>query len=148
MIVGVGSDICDLRRIAAACTRHDSAFARRILHSQEWQVYLSRCGAGATLGCVREPKHAPLPSPRAIAWLGTRFSAKEALSKALGLGLRAPFTWHSCAVLNSPSGQPVVQCYGALLAYVQARQLQFHISLSDERDYACSFVVASRIAAG
>lgn len=79
-----------------------------------------------------------------MAYLATRFSAKEAFSKAIGLGLHSPMTWRRCEVLNLPSGQPYLQLHDELAAWFEARQLCAHVSVTDENDYATSFVVVER----
>ena len=126
MIYGVGADICDLRRIAATLERRGERFAEKVLGPQEMQVFLAR----------RLRVQA-----RGVRYLGTRFSAKEAFSKAIGLGLRMPMTWRACEILNLPSGQPHVVLHGELAAWFEARQLKAHVSVTDETDYATSFVV-------
>ncbi|HMQ71206.1 MAG TPA: holo-ACP synthase, partial [Rubrivivax sp.] len=78
---------------------------------------------------------------RGLRFLATRFSAKEAFSKAIGLGLRMPMTWRACEILNHASGQPYVRLHGALAAWFEARALRAHVSVSDESDYASSIVV-------
>ncbi|MDE2120802.1 MAG: holo-ACP synthase, partial [Betaproteobacteria bacterium] len=75
---GVGTDVCDLRRIEQVWARHGARFAERILGARERAVFEARRAR-----CER----------RGLAYLGTRFAAKEALSKALGLGLRMPMSW-------------------------------------------------------
>ena len=126
MIYGVGTDICDLRRIAATLERRGERFAEQVLGPQEMQVFLAR----------RLRVQA-----RGVRYLGTRFSAKEAFSKAIGLGLRMPMTWRACEILNLPSGQPHVVLHGELAAWFEARRLKAHVSVTDETDYATSFVV-------
>jgi len=126
MIYGIGTDICDVRRIDAALQRHGERFAQRILCEAEWRTYQARKARFAA---------------RAVRYLATRFSAKEAFSKAIGLGLRAPMTWHACEVRNAASGQPGIVLHAALLDWFEARHLQAHLSLSDDGDYAASFVV-------
>jgi len=79
-----------------------------------------------------------------VRFLATRFSAKEALSKAIGLGLRQPMSWHACEVGRLPSGQPVVVLHGALQVWFEARHLSAHLSLTDESDYAASFCVVEQ----
>lgn len=127
MIFGVGTDICDVRRIAAAQTRHGDRFAQRVLGPAELQVWRARG--------QRWPE-------RAVRYLATRFSAKEAFSKAIGLGLRMPMTWRHCEILNHASGAPYVLVHGSLHDWCAARDLRFHVSVSDESDYASSFCVA------
>ena len=126
MIYGVGTDICDLRRMAATLNRRGERFAEKVLGPQELQVFRARRARVETRG---------------ISYLGTRFSAKEAFSKAIGLGLRTPMTWRSCEILNLPSGQPHIVLHGELAAWFDARGLKAHVSITDETDYATSFVV-------
>jgi holo-[acyl-carrier protein] synthase len=126
MIYGIGTDVCDLRRIAASLSRRGDRFAEKVLGPSEMQIFQAR--------------RARVES-RGLAFLATRFSAKESFSKAIGLGLRMPMTWRSCEILNHPSGQPFIRLHGALADWFEARQLQAHVTLSDETDYVVSFVV-------
>ena len=126
MIYGIGTDICDLRRILATLERRGERFAQRVLGPAEIEVFRARR--------VRS-------EPRGISYLATRFSAKEAFSKALGLGMRMPMRWRDCEILNAPSGQPEIRLHGELAAWFEARGLRAHVSLTDETHYAASFVV-------
>lgn len=126
MIFGIGTDICDVRRIAATLARRGDRFPERVLGSEELQVF------GARRARVEA---------RGLSYLATRFSAKEAFSKAIGLGMRAPMSWRNCEILNAASGKPQISLHGALADWFSARQLQAHVSISDETDYATSFVV-------
>ncbi len=126
MIYGIGTDLCDLRRMGATLARRGERFAEKVLGPQELQVFRAR----------RTRVEA-----RGISYLGTRFSAKEAFSKAIGLGLRTPMTWRSCEILNLLSGQPHIVLHGELAAWFDARGLKAHVSITDETDYATSFVV-------
>ena len=126
MIYGVGTDICDVRRIAATFARRGERFAEKVLGRHEIEVFRAR--------------HANVAA-RGISYLATRFSAKEAFSKAIGLGLRSPMTWRDCEVVKAPSGKPQIRLHGALAVWFEARHLQAHVSVSDETDYAASFVV-------
>jgi holo-[acyl-carrier protein] synthase len=126
MIYGVGTDICDVRRVAATLARRGDRFAERVLGPREIEVFRARRARVASRG---------------ISYLATRFSAKEAFSKALGTGMRKPMTWRDCEILNAPSGKPEVHLHGALAAWFAARRLAAQLSLSDETDYAVSFVV-------
>ncbi len=78
---------------------------------------------------------------RGISYLATRFSAKEAFSKAIGMGMRMPMTWRACEVLNAASGKPEIRLHGALADWFAARRLVAFVSVSDESDYAAAFVV-------
>ena len=126
MIFGVGTDICDVRRIAATLARRGERFAERVLGPREIEVFRER--------------HAKVPA-RGISYLATRFSAKEAFSKAVGMGMRSPMTWRACEIVNAPSGKPLIRLHGALADWFAGRYLQAHVTLSDETDYAVSFVV-------
>ncbi len=129
MIYGIGTDICDVRRIRAALERRGERFAETVLGEEELAVYHERRS--------RWPD-------RAVRYLATRFSAKEAFSKAIGLGMHLPMTWRHCEILNSASGQPHVVLRRELAQWFAAHQLQAHITLSDETDYATSFCVVER----
>ncbi len=74
-------------------------------------------------------------------YLATRFSAKEAFSKAVGLGMRLPMTWRRCEIANAPSGQPLIVLHGDLNQWFEAQGLKAHVSVTDETDYAASYVV-------
>jgi holo-[acyl-carrier protein] synthase len=78
---------------------------------------------------------------RGVAYLATRFSAKEAFSKAIGLGIRMPMTWRSCEILNDASGKPHVRLNGALAEWFDRQRWQAHVTVSDETDYAATFVI-------
>ena len=129
MIYGIGNDICDVRRIRASLERHGERFAARILSDTELATWRSRS--------ARWPE-------RGVRFLATRFSAKEAFSKAIGLGMVMPMTWRNCEVANLPSGQPTIALHGALKDWFEARALRVHLSLSDETDYAASFCVVEQ----
>lgn len=130
MIYGIGTDLCDLRRVAEAVERRGERFAERVLGPQELEVYRAR---GARL---------PL---RGLRYLGTRFSAKEAFSKAIGLGMRWPMSWRSCQIVNEPGGKPSVALDGELAQWFAERRLVAHVSLTDEADHAAAFVVVERL---
>lgn len=130
MIYGVGTDLCDLRRMAATLNRRGERFAEKVLGPQELQVFRARRAR---------------VEARGISYLGTRFSAKEAFSKAIGLGLRMPMTWRACEILNLPSGQPHIVLHGELATWFEARGLKAHVSITDETDYATSFVVVETL---
>ena len=126
MIYGIGTDICDVRRIAATLARRGDRFAQRVLGPHEIEVFRVRRGRAEARG---------------IAYLATRFSAKEAFSKAIGLGMRLPMSWRACEVVKAASGKPQIRLHGALAEWFQTRGLRAHVSLTDETDYAASFVV-------
>lgn len=129
MIYGIGTDICDVRRIQASLDRHGERFARKILSDAELATWQGRS--------ARWPE-------RGVRYLATRFSAKEAFSKAIGLGMRMPMTWRLCEVGKLASGQPVIVLHGVLKDWFDARGLSAHVSVTDETDYAASFVVVEK----
>jgi holo-[acyl-carrier protein] synthase len=126
MIFGIGTDICDIRRIEATFQRQGERFAQKVLGEQELVIWQRR---GA-----RWPQ-------RGLRYLATRFSAKEAFSKAIGLGIRSPMAWQRCEILNLASGQPVIVLSGELKTWFEAQGLRAHVTVTDETDYAASFVV-------
>ena len=129
MIYGIGTDLCDIRRIRATLERRGERFAETVLGPTELQVYRQRSARWADRG---------------ISYLATRFSAKEAFSKAIGLGMRMPMTWRHCEVAKLRSGQPVIVLHGALKEWFEAQGLQAHLSVTDETDYAASFCVVEK----
>jgi holo-[acyl-carrier protein] synthase len=130
LIVGIGTDVCDVRRIAASLARRGDRFAEKVLGPQELAVWRARRARAESRG---------------IAYLATRFSAKEAFSKAIGQGMRMPMTWRACEILNLPSGQPVIRLNGELATWFDARGWRAHVTVTDERDYAASFVVVETL---
>ncbi len=129
MIYGIGTDICDIRRIKASLERHGDRFAHRVLGPTELKTWQAR---GA-----RWPD-------RGVRYMATRFSAKEAFSKAIGLGIRMPMAWSLCEVLNQPGGKPVIVLHGGLKDWFEARHLSAHVTVTDETDYAVTFVVVEQ----
>lgn len=129
MIFGIGTDVCDIRRIEATFERQGERFVQKVLGEQELATWQRRS--------ERWPG-------RGLRYLATRFSAKEAFSKAIGLGMRTPMTWRRCEILNLSSGQPVIVLHGDLKTWFEAQRLRAHVTVTDETDYAASFVVVER----
>ncbi|MGJ7493972.1 holo-ACP synthase [Variovorax sp. RT4R15] len=129
MIYGIGTDICDVRRIAATFERQGERFARRVLSDAEFKVWEGRRG--------RWPG-------RGLRYLATRFSAKEAFSKAIGMGMHMPMSWRLCEIANERSGKPVIVLHGVLKEWFEAQGLTAHVTVTDETDYAASFVVVEK----
>jgi holo-[acyl-carrier protein] synthase len=130
MIYGIGTDVCDIRRIESTVQRRGERFAQRVLGPDELKVFHARRERAAARG---------------LRFLATRFSAKEAFSKAIGLGIRSPMTWRDCQVLNEPSGKPVVKLSGPLAQWFAERGLKAHVTVTDETDYAATFVVVETL---
>ena len=130
MIVGVGSDLCDIRRLAAVLERHGDRFAVRCFTEVERAKAERRADRAGTYA--------------------KRFAAKEACAKALGTGLRAGVFWRDMGVVNRPSGQPTMQLTGGALARLRLivpprHEAVIHLSLTDEHPYAQAFVVIEAV---
>jgi holo-[acyl-carrier protein] synthase len=126
LIYGIGTDICDVRRIRASVERHGERFAAKVLSDAELKTWKARS--------ARWPE-------RGLRYLATRFSAKEAFSKAIGLGMRMPMSWKLCEIASERSGKPVIVLHGELKTWFEAQELRAHITVTDETDYAASFCV-------
>lgn len=126
MIVGVGADLCDIRRIQASLDRFGDRFRHRCFTPLE----IARS--------ERKPD---------AAWsYAKRFAAKEACAKALGTGMRRDVYWRDMGVVNRPSGQPTLALTGHAAEHLQrmtppGHRAEIHLTLSDEHPYALAFVV-------
>ena len=130
MIYGIGTDIIRIDRIDAALSRHGNRFAEKILGAEELVIFLRR--------------RAQL-SVRGLRFLATRFAAKEAFSKAIGLGIKMPMTWRAMQTLNAAGGKPIVATSGRLAQFMQTNQLSAQVSITDEADYAVAFVIVEKV---
>ena len=129
MIYGIGTDIVQISRVEAALERSGERFAEKILGPEELVKYHARRAKNEVRG---------------LRFLATRFSAKEAFSKAIGLGLRMPMTWRSAQMLNAPSGKPIIVCSGALDEFMRTHRLTAQVTISDEADYGVAFVIVTQ----
>jgi holo-[acyl-carrier protein] synthase len=130
MIFGIGTDIVQISRIKNALLRNERRFAEKILSAEELIIYRERKSRS---------------DERGLKFLATRFAAKEAFSKAAGLGMRIPMTWHAMQVLNEADGKPMVVLNGDLFDWMGERRLSAQVSMSDEVDYAVAFVIIERV---
>lgn len=122
MIFGIGTDIVEVARIAASISQFGDDFAQRILAESELMSY-QQSGIKAR-------------------FLAKRFAAKEAFSKALGTGLRAPATFQNIAVTHDDLGKPLLVFAPELQALLALKKIQHtHLSISDEKNLAAAFVV-------
>ena len=122
MIFGIGTDIVEVSRIEASIAQFGDEFAKRILADSEFASYQQS-----------------QIKPR---FLAKRFAAKEAFSKALGTGLRAPATFQNIAVSHDDLGKPILVLAKKLQAFLATKNItQTHISISDEKNLAAAFVV-------
>ena len=132
MIVGLGSDLTDIRRISDSLERFGDRFTRRLFTEVE-RTRSERKGDRA-------------------ASYAKRFAAKEACAKALGTGIRHGVFWRDMGVVNLPSGQPTMALTNGAKARLEAllppgATARIHLSLTDEPPYAQAFVVIEALAA-
>lgn len=122
MIFGIGTDIVEVSRVGASIEEFGEAFAARILAESELESY--------------QQSHIK------ARFLAKRFAAKEAFSKALGTGLRAPATFQNIAVSHDALGKPMLILAPELQLFLKNKNIsQMHISISDEKNLAAAFVV-------
>jgi holo-[acyl-carrier protein] synthase len=126
MILGIGSDLCDIRRIEETLDRFGERFLMRCFTDIERRRSDRRAGRAASYA--------------------KRFAAKEACAKALGTGLRAGVFWRDMGVVNLPSGQPTMRLTGgaaARLAHMTppGTEAFIHLTITDEEPIAQAFVV-------
>jgi holo-[acyl-carrier protein] synthase len=130
MIIGIGTDLCDIRRIERTIARHGDRFVDRIFTPAERRLAAQRANPAATYA--------------------KRFAAKEACAKALGTGFREGVFFRDLGVVNLPSGRPTMELTGAALCRLQAivpAGFAPHIDLAitDEYPLAQAFVVISAV---
>ncbi len=130
MILGIGSDLVDVRRIEEVIARHGERFLARVFTATE--------RARAERRARRAETYAK------------RFAAKEACAKALGTGMRAGVFWRDMGVVNLPSGRPTLKLTGGALARLQAItpagcEARIDLSITDEGPLAQAFVVISAV---
>jgi holo-[acyl-carrier protein] synthase len=126
MIVGIGSDLCDIRRIERSLQRFGDRFTHRVFTAGERARSDRRAARAASYA--------------------RRFAAKEACAKALGTGMRAGVFWRDMEVVNLPSGAPTMRLTGGALARLVAitppgHAVAVHVSLTDDPPLAQAFVV-------
>ena len=130
MILGIGSDLCDIRRIEQSIERFGDRFTHRIYTEGE--------RARSDRRAARAPSYA------------RRFAAKEACAKALGTGLSRGVFWRDMEVVNLPSGRPTMRLTGGALARLQAMtpegyEARIDLSITDDWPLAQAFVIISAV---
>ena len=125
MIFGIGTDVLQVSRIAHSLQRQPK-LPGRILGPEERLIYENRSSRNTARG---------------LSYLAMRLAAKEAFSKACGLGMHEPMGWKAIQILNKPSGQPEIIANNLMAQWLAERQLHSHISISDEIDYVVAFVI-------
>ena len=132
MILGIGNDICDIRRIESVLARHGGRFTRRVFTDAE------RAKAERRTERLRAGTYAK------------RFAAKEAASKALGTGFRQGVFHKDLGVVNLPSGQPTLRLSGGAAARLDAltppgHRAVIHLTMTDEYPYAEAQVIIEAV---
>ena len=130
MILGIGSDIIDIRRIEQTLERFGDRFTQRLFTDVERRKSDARAGRAASYA--------------------KRFAAKEACSKALGTGFRAGVFWRDLGVVNLPSGKPTLVLTGNAAARLAAitppgMRAQIDLSLTDDHPQAQAIVIISAV---
>jgi holo-[acyl-carrier protein] synthase len=133
MIIGLGSDLCDARRIARTIERHGERFLSRIFTPAERAKAERRANAVETYA--------------------KRFAAKEACAKALGTGMRGGVFWRDMGVVNRPSGAPTMKLTGGALARLESllppgHEARIEVSLTDEGPTAQAIVIIQAVPKG
>ena len=130
MILGIGNDIIDIRRIEKTIAKHGQRFVNRIYTDVEKRKSERRA--------QRIPSYAK------------RFAAKEACSKALGTGLSNGVYWRDMGVVNLPSGKPTMQLTNGAAAQLarmvpHGKQAVVHLTMTDEYPYAQAIVIIEAV---
>lgn len=124
-IFGIGIDIVQIDRVSSSISRHGDAFAKKILHANEFKKYTS----------LKYKER----------YLAKRFAAKEAFAKALGTGIVEGVTLPKIEVVNSKIGKPEIKLHGATQQKVNSHNIKsIFISISDEKEYAVAQVVLEK----
>ena len=129
-IAGIGTDLVKMDRIDRAWQRHPERFPEKILGADELRVFHARAARDRARG---------------VRYLATRFAAKEAFSKAIGLGMRMPMWWTRMQTLNAPGGRPRVVLSPPLSQWYAERYGTAHVSLTDESEYGAAYVVVESL---
>ena len=137
MIIGIGSDLIDIRRVEKVIERHGERFLSRIFTD-----------AARAKADRRVKSH-----NNYVATYAKRFAAKEACSKALGTGIRQGVWWRDMGVVNLPGGRPSMKLTGGALARLNkltppGHVAQIDLSITDDWPLAQAFVIISAVAAG
>ena len=133
MILGIGSDLIDIRRVEKVVARHGERFLSRIFTDVERAKAERRA--------------------RSIDTYAKRFAAKEACSKALGTGMRGGVWWRDMGVVNLPGGRPTLKLTGGALKRLESllppgHEARIDLSITDEYPMAQAFVIISAVPKG
>jgi holo-[acyl-carrier protein] synthase len=137
MIIGIGSDLIDIRRVEKVIERHGERFLDRIFTDVE----------------RAKAERRALNHKMVVATFAKRFAAKEACSKALGTGIRQGVWWRDMGVVNLPGGRPTMKLTGGALDRLLALtppgfEARIDLSITDDWPLAQAFVIISAVPAG
>jgi holo-[acyl-carrier protein] synthase len=125
MIFGIGVDLVEIERVHQVFSRYGERFLQRVLCAEEIEDFRR--------------------SSKPARFLASAFAAKEALSKAVGTGIRHPVTWRAINVRRDDLGKPILKMEEQLQRWMDERGIgASHLSLTDERGMACAMVVVER----
>ncbi|RLM08357.1 holo-ACP synthase [Gibbsiella quercinecans] len=121
-VLGLGTDIVEIARIEAVVARSGDRLARRVLNQSEWALFLQH----------QQP----------VRFLAKRFAVKEAAAKAFGTGIRNGLAFNQFEVFNDALGKPNIRLHARAAELAQQMGItSIHVSLADERRYACATVI-------
>lgn len=121
-ILGLGTDIVEIDRIAAVIARSGDRLAKRVLSANEWVLYQAH----------QQP----------VRFLAKRFAVKEAAAKAFGTGIRNGLAFNQFEVFNDELGKPCLRLWDEALRLAEQMGVKStHVTLADERHYACATVI-------
>lgn len=129
MIAGIGCDVVELKRVEDVLIKHGERFVERILTPNEMPLYRKRLS---------------LSQNHALAFVASRWAAKEAVSKALGTGIAEDVTFHSMEVMHNAKGAPLMLFRNALGERLMNEGIFVHISITDEKTMVAAFAVAEQ----
>lgn len=129
MITGIGCDVVELKRVEEVLLKHGERFVERILTPNEMPLYHKRLS---------------LSKSHALAFVASRWAAKEAVSKALGTGIAEDVTFHSMEVMHNTKGAPLMFFCNALRERLMKEGIFVHISITDEKTMVAAFAVAEQ----
>ncbi len=143
MIIGIGTDLVSIDRIAAVITRHGDRFINRCFAGEEQisPVAPAKAGASISQDSISRDLGQRLDDTLLAAHYAKRWAAKEAAAKALGLGIDAGVYLRDIVVLKDARGAPRIELRGGAAAVLTGRDIKIHLSLSDDAGFALAFVV-------
>lgn len=129
MIVGIGCDVVEQKRVTEALEKYGKRFVERLLTESEIKIYEKRLS---------------LSKERGLSFLASRWAVKEAISKALGTGISGDVTFHAMTIMHTQNGAPMAVFSASLKERLQSQGIFVHITITDEKTVAAAFAVAEQ----